>query len=76
MGAGDHVGDDFFVGVAEVRLAVDVVDGGRDVEAFAHLLLILWRTGLQLARGEGESGCLEKSAKSAKSDGRRSQTKA
>ena len=35
-GPGDGVGDDVFVRVAQVRLAVDVIDGGRDVEAFGH----------------------------------------
>ncbi len=34
---GNHVGDDLFVGMAEVRLAVDVVNGGCDVKSLAHL---------------------------------------
>ena len=32
----DHVGDDFFVGVAEMRLAVDVINRGGDVKPFVH----------------------------------------
>ena len=35
-GAGDDVRDDLFVGVAEMRLAVHVVDRGGQVKAFAH----------------------------------------
>ena len=34
--AGDDVRDDFLVGVAEVRLAVHVINRGRQVKAFAH----------------------------------------
>ena len=34
--AGDHVGEDFFVGMAEVRRAVGVVDGRGDVERTGH----------------------------------------
>ena len=33
---GDHVGQDFLVGVAEVRRAVGVVDGRGDVERTGH----------------------------------------
>src|SRR5439155_2438233 len=36
MNPGDHVRDDFFVGMAEVGLAVDVVNGGRQIKAFRH----------------------------------------
>ena len=36
VGACDDVGDDFLVGMAEVRLTVDVIDGGGDVEPFGH----------------------------------------
>ena len=36
-GARDHVADDLLVGMPEVRLAVDVVDGGGDVVTLAHL---------------------------------------
>ena len=32
----DDVGDDFLVGMAEVRLAVDVINGGGDVKLFVH----------------------------------------
>jgi hypothetical protein len=32
----DHVRDDLFVGVAEMRLAVDVINRGGDVKPFAH----------------------------------------
>ena len=35
--ARDDVGDDLLVGVAEVRLAVEVINGGRDVEQFVHV---------------------------------------
>ena len=35
--ARNHVGDDFLVSVAEVRLAVQIIDGGRDVKALTHL---------------------------------------
>ena len=34
--AGDHVGEDFLVGMAEVRRAVGVVDGRGDVERTGH----------------------------------------
>jgi hypothetical protein len=34
--AGDDIGEDLFIGVAEVRGAVDVIDRGGDVELFAH----------------------------------------
>ena len=36
-GARDHVGHDFFVSVPEMRSAVGVVNGGGEVEPFAHL---------------------------------------
>ena len=36
-GAGYHVGENFFVGMAEVRLAIGVVDRGGQVKTFAHL---------------------------------------
>ena len=39
MRAGDHVSDDLFVRVAQVRAAVDVVDGGGDVKARQRMLL-------------------------------------
>ena len=34
--AGDDIRNDLFVGVPEVGLAVDVIDGSRDVEPFGH----------------------------------------
>ena len=34
--AGNHVGDYLFIGMAKVRLAVDVIDGCRDVELLAQ----------------------------------------
>ena len=34
--AGDDVGEDLFIGVTEVRGAIDVIDRGGDVELFAH----------------------------------------
>jgi hypothetical protein len=34
--AGDDVRDDFFIRVPQMRLAVDVVNGGRNVEWLAH----------------------------------------
>ena len=46
--AGDYVGDDLFVGVAEVRLAVDVVNGGGDVKRFAHPRAV-WRRDVMFA---------------------------
>src|SRR5258707_10858487 len=46
--ARDDIGEHHLVSVAEMRLAIDVVDGGRDVKAFAHAAL-LWRTKLALA---------------------------
>src|SRR6266516_7616584 len=36
VGAGDDIGNDLFVGVAEMRLAVDVVNRCRDVKPFSH----------------------------------------
>jgi hypothetical protein len=33
----DDVGDDFFVGMAEVWLAIDVINRGGDVKPFAHV---------------------------------------
>jgi hypothetical protein len=33
---GDCVADDGGVGVPNVRMRIDVVDGGRDVKLFAH----------------------------------------
>ena len=36
MCPGDDVGDDFLVGVTEVRFAVDVIDGGGQVKPFTH----------------------------------------
>ena len=36
MRPGDDVGDDFLVGVTEVRFAVDVIDGGGQVKPFTH----------------------------------------
>ena len=41
LGTGDHVGDDLFIGMAEVRLAIDVVNRGRDVKSFAHRAVTL-----------------------------------
>ena len=37
----DDVGDDFLVGMAEVRLAVDVVNGGGDVKLFVHYRAVI-----------------------------------
>ena len=51
MGASDDVGDDLFVGVPEVGCAVGVVDGGGDVEAFAHALGV--RFGIRAGRFKG-----------------------
>src|SRR5579883_156213 len=34
--ARNHVGDDFFVGVAKVRPAIHVINGGGQVKALAH----------------------------------------
>ena len=42
-GAGDHVGDDLLVGVAKVRLAVDVINGCCYVKRFAHPRAV-WRS--------------------------------
>ena len=36
MRPGNHVRHDFFVGMAEVRLAVDVINRGGDVKPFVH----------------------------------------
>ena len=36
----NHISNNLLVGVAEVRLPVDVVNGGRDVKAFAHVPLL------------------------------------
>ena len=36
MRPGDDVRDDLFVGVTEVRFAVDVIDGGGQVKPFTH----------------------------------------
>jgi hypothetical protein len=38
MRARDHIGNDFLVGVPEMRLAIDVINRGRDVESLAHVL--------------------------------------
>jgi len=35
-GARDDVGNDLLVGMAEMRLAVDVINRGGDVKPFAH----------------------------------------
>src|SRR5437868_13241777 len=45
---GDHVRNDFLVGMAEVRLPIDIINRGCDVETLAHLAL-LWSTNLRLA---------------------------
>ena len=34
--ARDNVGDDFLISMPEMRLAVDVINGGGDVEFLAH----------------------------------------
>jgi len=36
-GAGDHIGDDLFVGMAQMGLAIDVINGGSHIKTFAHL---------------------------------------
>ena len=36
---GERVGDDLFVGVSEMRAAIDVINGRRDVEAWQMELL-------------------------------------
>ena len=41
MGARYHVGDYFFVSVPEMRLAVDIVDRGRDVEFLCGLVFLI-----------------------------------
>src|SRR5712675_2127615 len=35
-GAGAHIRDDFLIGMAEGWMSIDVIDGGGDVETFAH----------------------------------------
>ena len=46
--AGDHVGNNLLIGMAEMRLPVDIINRGRDVERLAHAAL-LWRTRAVLA---------------------------
>src|SRR5450756_1353970 len=44
--AGDDIGNDFLVGMAEVRLPIDVIDRRRDVKPFIHydkIERIVWR---------------------------------
>jgi hypothetical protein len=56
MRARDHVGDDFFVGVPDVRLTVDVVDRGCDIKPFAHYCTY---SGEQLTGWQaGERSCM------------------
>ena len=46
--ARDHVGDHLFVGMPEMRLAIDVIDGCRDVELLAQGRQVVaehWLTG-------------------------------
>ena len=38
VGAGDDIGNDLFVGVAEMRFTVEVVNRCRDVKPFSHAL--------------------------------------
>ena len=47
-GAGNHVSDDLLVGVAEVRLAIDIINGGGDVKRFAHPVRV-WRRSARMA---------------------------
>jgi hypothetical protein len=42
-GAGDDVCNDFLIGMAEVRPAVDVINRGRDVKRFGHLNRAIYR---------------------------------
>ena len=44
--AGNHVGDHLFIGMAKVRLAVDVIDGCRDVELLAQGRQVVAEHGL------------------------------
>src|SRR5258705_767618 len=53
---GDHVGNDLLVGVPEMRLAVDVVNGRRDVIPFRHLPSA-WPSEGALATGQ--TPCVE-----------------
>ena len=46
MSAGNHVGDHLFIGMAKVRLAVDVIDGCRDVELLAQGRQVVAEHGL------------------------------
>ena len=49
----DDVGNDLLIGMAEVRLAVDVINRGGDVKPFAH-----YRTrSLADKRGKGNLAC-------------------
>jgi hypothetical protein len=47
--ARNHIGDYFLIGVAQVRRTVDVINGCRQIKAFAHLRL-LWPSAAPLAR--------------------------
>jgi len=56
--AGDDVGDDFFVGVPEMRLAVHVINRRGDVKPFAHC-----RTAsVAHKRGDGNLACGERTS--------------
>src|ERR1044071_8195468 len=46
--ARNNIGDHFFISMAKMGMAVDVIDGGGDIETFAHRPL-LWRRGGVLA---------------------------
>ena len=64
MRPGDHVSDDFFVGMTEMRLAIHVVDRGRDVETLAHVRGSLADT-CQVGNADGGAGVLTRRKDSA-----------
>src|SRR6266404_8148645 len=55
MGAGDHIGDYLFIGMAQVRRTIDIIDRGSDVKALTHVPS-LWRSSAKLATWIGGGG--------------------
>jgi hypothetical protein len=54
MSSRDDIGNHFLVGMAQVRLPIHIVDGGRQVKTLAHVPL-LWPRQTQMARSRAEA---------------------
>jgi hypothetical protein len=65
----DHIRGDFFIGMAQVGLAVDVIDRGRDVEPFAHPRAVWGRRGRLAMQGGAQSIPLSEALSEALSKG-------